>query len=182
MKRPKTNRSIYLAHGSMRIDDLMGLTEDMKHFLRRRNYARPTSNDDEDWWSDNPLDSRTIQWFDFMNWLSHSQLADETAVLSVRRSWPRRASQGVPTGAVRKRFAVQDIVLSRMCIEVADATRETLLCKMRPVKSAIPFLVRLFTHPGRNKDEARYPVESYVMTLSIHFFNLTVDLEMYREK
>ena len=177
-KKPEDSKPI------IDVSDVMPLTFDMKKFLRRRLYAWPMHGDI--WMSVADFDSRTIQWFDMLNWMCHSQLADQSVGILAYKEVVRREEDRPPEdiykGPFRDKYANGIISSDPLCIAVVETSLFNLACKMKPAHQALKFVIGLFTHPQPDQEEARYPTGCYITTLNIWFFDLQICLRVYRER
>jgi hypothetical protein len=131
------------------------------------------------------LDSRSQEWKQLVNWLLSSSVRYQTMGILIQVALPPYIESAPPTSLFNEDIApisaIESIASSRWCKEVEYNDKYQLIATLHPVMESIPFILGLYQQPDPNAFEARFPVGSYMTTLSMWTMNMCIRVHMFRQ-
>lgn len=126
----------------------------------------------------------TKEWDEFRQYIFSSPFANESPRMVIARtgsSYPDDSPALDETGLPpRDQFASMRIARSQFCSKVWFCDVGTITARIGPLSQALPYVIRMFTDPPEDLNEARYPKGAYVRTIELWFKDWGIIIDVFR--
>jgi hypothetical protein len=126
----------------------------------------------------------TKEWDEFRQYILSSPFRNESPRMLIARtgsSYPDDSPPLDKTGLPpRDQYASVRIARSQFCSKVWFCDVGVICARIGPLSHALPYLIRMFTDPPEELNEARYPKGAYVRTIDLWFKDWCIQIDVFR--